>query len=102
MKKIVFALAIVSAGLMSFTTTSTSSSTESNNTEEMVGSTFKLVNDTGSKVKVSHKGGSVSLNNGGSTSLSCTTDKDISVDGNVVFTVSSDLCGKTVKLSSYM
>lgn len=70
---------------------------------EMKGSTFKLVNDTDEKVKVHTGSGEVSLNaNGGSTSVSCTSGKDVKVNGKKIFTISEDLCGEVVKLSKYM
>ncbi len=101
MKKSILAVAaIATLTMMSFTINDTNVKAETGKTE--VSSSFKLVNDTGEKVKISHKGGSVSLNNGGSTSINCDEGKEISVDGNVVFEVSSDMCGKTIKLSQYM
>jgi hypothetical protein len=101
MKKLTLVVAtIATISLMSFTINDNNEKNTSENTE--VSSSFKLVNDTGEKVKISHKGGSVSLNNGGSTSISCDEGKEISVNGKVTFEVSSDMCGKTIKLSKYM
>jgi hypothetical protein len=75
-----------------------------NNTPEVVlSSSFKLINDTGNSVKLKHKGGSMTLNKGGSTSLSCTrTGNDIYIDGKKLHTVSSSDCGKTIKLSTWI
>ena len=36
------------------------------------------------------------------SSFNCDEGKEITVDGKVVFEVSSDMCGKTIKLSKYM
>lgn len=99
-KSILAVIAIATLSFMSFTISDNKAENSFENIE--VSSSFKLVNDTGEKVKVSHKGGSVSLNNGGSTSINCDEGKEISVDGKVVFEVSSDMCGKTIKLSKYM
>ena len=78
--------------------------TSKDNTAEVIrSSSFKLINDTGDAVKLKHKGGSMTLNNGGSTSLSCTrTGNEIFIDGEKVHTVSDDDCGETIKLSSWM
>lgn len=72
-------------------------------TVETTGSSFKLINDTSNKVKIHTGTGEVSLNpKGGSTSISCTSGKNVKADGKVIFKISEDLCGKTVKLSQYM
>ncbi|MCG8574829.1 MAG: hypothetical protein MI810_08100 [Flavobacteriales bacterium] len=70
---------------------------------DVSGSTFKVVNNTGEKVKLEHSGGSVSLNNGSSTSLSCTREgNEIYIDGEHLHTVSSADCGKTYKIKDWM
>ena len=100
MKKIVIiALGLtLTLGVMSF-----NSLNSENEITEVMSSSFKLINDTGSAVKLKHKGGSMTLNKGGSTSLNCTrTGNEIFIDGEKVHTVSSDDCGKTIKLSSWM
>lgn len=68
---------------------------------------FKLVNDTGDKVSIYTGTGFVSLNNGGSTSITCNTGKEVrwaksGKKGDVIFKISSDHCGKTVKLSKFL
>ncbi|WP_432412366.1 hypothetical protein [Rasiella sp. SM2506] len=68
---------------------------------------FKLVNDTGDKVSIYTGSGFVSLNKGGSTSITCNTGKEVrwaksGKKGDVIFKISSDHCGKTVKLSEYL
>lgn len=68
----------------------------------------KIVNDTPNKVEIHTGSGYVSLNaRGGSTSVSCEAGKKISFankgkKGNLIFTINSDMCGKTVKLSAYL
>ena len=99
MKKIgiVALTAILSFGTYSFVHVNNES------TEVISSSSFKLINDTSSSVKVKHKGGSVTLNKGGSTSISCTrTGNEIYIDGKKRHTVSDDDCGETIKLSSWM
>ena len=62
-----------------------------------------LINDTKEKVKVHTGSGSVSLNpRGGKTSFSCNKGKSVKVDGKVIFKISADHCGKTIKLSEYL
>lgn len=101
MKKSIYTIAaIATLTFMSFAIDDNTSTGDLIITE--VSSSFKLINDTGEKVKVSHKGGSVSLNNGGSTSINCDEGKEISVNGKVAFEVTSDMCGKTIKLSKYL
>lgn len=63
---------------------------------------IKLVNDTDEKLKVHTGTGSVSLNPGGSTSISCDAGKVIKVNGKEVFKVTEEMCGKTIKLSKYL
>lgn len=71
--------------------------------EELKGGYYKIVNDTDDKVKIHTGYGTTTLNpNGGSTSVRCETGKKVKVDGDVIFEVSSDMCGETVKLSEYM
>ena len=68
---------------------------------------FKLVNDTGDKVSIYTGSGFVSLNKGSSTSISCNTGKEVrwankGKKGDVIFKISSDHCGKTIKLSKFL
>ena len=70
---------------------------------ESQGSSFTLINDTSEKVKVHTGSGETSLNpRGGKTSISCKSGRNVKANGKVIFKISEDLCGKTVKLSSYM
>lgn len=79
------------------------SSNRSSETPEASSSTFKVVNNSGEKVKLKHKGGEVSLNNGGSTSLSCKNEGNkIYIDGEHVHSVSTDDCGKVFKVKDWL
>lgn len=76
-------------------------------TEKEVGSNFKLINDTGDKVSIHTGSGFVSLNKGGSTSISCNVGKEVRFadsgkKGDVIFEIESSHCGKTLKLSSFL
>ncbi|MGK0386072.1 MAG: hypothetical protein ACI849_000679 [Patiriisocius sp.] len=68
---------------------------------------FKLVNDTGEKVSIHTGSGFVSLNKGGSTSITCNKGKEVrwaksGKKGKVIFKISGDHCGKTLKLSKLL
>ncbi|WP_338790126.1 hypothetical protein V9L05_04485 [Bernardetia sp. Wsw4-3y2] len=70
-------------------------------------SSFKLINDTGSKIRIHTGSGVVSLNNGSSTSISCNNGRKIYTAPNgskddFIFEVDDSMCGKTVKLSKYL
>lgn len=70
-------------------------------------SSFKLVNDTGSKISIHTGTGVANLNKGSSTSITCKIGKKIytasrGTKDKFLFKVSSSHCGKTVKLSSEM
>jgi len=68
----------------------------------------KIVNDTKQDVHLYTGTGHVKLNHGGgSTSVSCEDGKEICFSnkgkkGGVIFTISSSMCGKTIKLSQYL
>lgn len=68
----------------------------------------KIVNDTPNKVEIHTGSGYTTLNaRGGSTSVSCEEGKKISLadngkKGKTIFTINSNMCGKTVKLSEYL
>jgi RNase P/RNase MRP subunit p29 len=67
------------------------------------GENITLINDTPNKLKIHTGSGEVSLNpRGGKTSFSCNPGKTVKADGNVIFKVSEDMCGKTIKLSEYI
>ncbi|EDM44457.1 hypothetical protein SCB49_05490 [unidentified eubacterium SCB49] len=92
----------------SFTAPTEVQNVEINNTEAVVTlASFKLINDTGDKVSIYTGTGFVSLNNGSSTSITCNTGKEVrwaksGKKGDVIFKISSDHCGKTLKLSKLL
>ncbi|WP_338761619.1 hypothetical protein WAF17_15860 [Bernardetia sp. ABR2-2B] len=68
---------------------------------------FKIKNDTGSKLSIYTGSGYVTLNNGSSTSVSCNTGKKVytaskGTKDDFLFKIESSMCGKTVNLSDYM
>lgn len=90
---------------MAFTGLANNTTPENNevNKVEAPDSYFKIVNDTGDKIKIHTGYGETTLNpRGGSTSVRCTSKKKVKVDGKVIFEITSDLCGTTVKLSEYL
>ncbi|WP_055445087.1 hypothetical protein [Lacinutrix himadriensis] len=75
--------------------------------EVSIASSFSLVNDTKEKVSIYTGSGFVSLNKGSKTSISCNSGKEVrwankGKKGNVIFKITSDMCGKTIKLSKVM
>ncbi|MES2480021.1 MAG: hypothetical protein V4561_13115 [Bacteroidota bacterium] len=67
------------------------------------GDNITLINDTPNKLKIHTGTGEVTLNaRGGRTSFSCSVGKTVKADGTVIFKVSEDMCGKTIKLSEYI
>ncbi|MBQ0785883.1 MAG: hypothetical protein KBT69_00170 [Oceanihabitans sp.] len=75
--------------------------------EASISSSFSLVNDTKEKVSIYTGTGFVSLNKGSKTSISCKSGKEVrwankGKKGNVIFKITSDMCGKTIKLSKVM
>lgn len=72
--------------------------------EEVVASSFALINDTKEKVSIHTGTGFVSLNKGAKTSISCNVGKEVrwadaGKKGDVIFKITADSCGKTFKLS---
>lgn len=75
--------------------------------EAIIGSSFKLINDTKNKISIYTGTGFVSLNKGSSTSISCNIGKEVrwaskGKKGDVIFKIESKHCGKTLKLSQVM
>lgn len=102
MKKVLL-LGALAIGAIGFTSATLLNANDAVETVETTGSSFKLINDTSNKVKVHTGSGETTLNpKGGSTSISCKSGKNVKANGKVIFKISEDLCGKTVKLSSYM
>jgi hypothetical protein len=68
----------------------------------------KIVNDTPNKVEIHTGSGYTTLYpRGGSTSVKCEEGRKISFadggkKGKTIFTINSNMCGKTVKLSEYL
>ena len=81
---------------------------EINNSEVVITvASFKLINDTKEKVSIHTGSGFVSLNKGSSTSITCNTGKEVrwadsGKKGDVIFKISSEHCGKTLKLSKFL
>ncbi len=78
-------------------------------TEAFLGKgSVKIVNDTKQDFHIYTGTGHVKLNHGGgSTSVSCEEGKEICTSnkgkkGAVIFKIDASMCGKTVKLSSYL
>ncbi|WP_298512425.1 hypothetical protein [uncultured Kordia sp.] len=93
--------------VLSFSTLSEVATTEIENTVEVYGSSFSLVNDTKNKVSIYTGSGYVTLNKGSKTSISCKVGKTVhwansGKKGDVIFKITSDMCGETVKLSKVM
>ena len=71
------------------------------------GGSFKILNDTDADVQIHTGGGFVELNKGSSTSVTCEAGREIrqankGKKGDIIFTVDDSMCGKTIKLSSYL
>ncbi|WP_128755157.1 hypothetical protein [Aquimarina sediminis] len=97
--------------LISFITLSSFTGIENDNNNELIieeaVSSFSLVNDTKEKVSIHTGRGFVTLNKGSKTSITCNTGKEIrwansGRKGDVIFKITSDMCGKTVKLSKFL
>jgi hypothetical protein len=103
MKTLVLALASITFSLTSFTTIDC----KEIKTEISIGSSFSLINDTKEKVSIYTGTGFVSLNKGSKTSIDCNVGKEVrwaeSVKkGDVIFKITDDMCGETLKLSTLM
>lgn len=93
--------------VLSFTSISEKATTSEETTEAVYGSSFSLINDTKNKVSIYTGSGYVSLNKGSKTSISCKVGKTVhwankGKKGDVIFKITSDMCGETVKLSKVM
>jgi hypothetical protein len=70
-------------------------------------SSFSLINDTKDKISIHTGTGFVSLNKGSKTSIGCNVGKEVrwaneGKKGDVIFKITADMCGKTLKLSELM
>jgi len=108
MKKIVFACLVA---LGAFAVSQTSFATDKTNENELVVPTLnsvKIVNDTKTDYRIHTGSAHVMLyHGGGSTSVSCENGRKISYSNGskatgLIFTIDQSMCGKTVKLSSYI
>ncbi len=103
MKKVIVILAVLSLGLTSFT----NNEMLKPSIELSVGESFSLINDTKDKVSIHTGTGFVSLNKGSKTSIGCNVGKEVrwaesGKKGDVIFKITKDMCGKTLKLSELM
>ncbi|MGH1384070.1 hypothetical protein [Kordia sp.] len=105
MKLMIIAISIFTA--LSFSPIAETTEAVVETTKEIYGSSFSLINDTKSKVSIYTGTGYVSLNKGSKTSISCKVGKTVhwankGKKGDVIFKITSDMCGETVKLSKVM
>mgnify|MGYP000415695237 CR=1 FL=1 len=109
--KTLFLSLLTVAFMMSFNSNQDASNNDSSINIEAVeapmGSSFKLLNDTGSKIRIHTGSGVVTLNNRSSTSISCNNGRKIYTSpngnkGDFIFEVDDSMCGKTIKLSKYL
>jgi hypothetical protein len=103
MKTLVLILATITFSLTSFTTIDY----KEIKTEISIGSSFSLINDTKEKVSIYTGTGFVSLNKGSKTSIGCNVGKEVrwaesGKKGDVIFKITKDMCGETLKLSKLM
>ncbi len=73
-------------------------------TEKSIESSFSLINDSKDKISIHTGTGFVSLNKGSKTSIGCNIGKEVrwaneGKKGDVIFKISSEMCGKILKLS---
>lgn len=83
-----------------------------NNTETILKETktessFSLINDTKDKISIHTGTGFVSLNKGSKTSIGCNVGKEVrwaneGKKGDVIFKITAEMCGKTLKISELM
>jgi hypothetical protein len=105
MKAIILSFSILS--MLFFSEIKNISEKEKTEIEVVIGSSFKLINDTKNKVSIYTGTGFVSLNKGSSTSISCNIGKEVrwankGKKGNLIFKIESKHCGKTIKLTKVM
>jgi hypothetical protein len=68
---------------------------------------ISIINDTKEKISIHTGSGFVSLNKGSKTSITCNTSKEVrwankGKKGDVIFKITSDMCGKTLKISKFL
>lgn len=104
MKVFIYSIAVL--GLLAFKSPEKTEKT-TEKVEVAIGSSFSLINDTKEKVTIHTGSGIVSLNKGSKTSIGCNVGKEVcwannGKKGKVIFKITKDLCGKTVKLSKLL
>jgi hypothetical protein len=107
MKKVLIPFGFVMLLLVGSSFTNVSFYSTNNDTAVLDGF-VKIVNDTPNSIDIHTGSGFATLNaRGGSTSVKCEDGRKISfankgVKGKTIFTINSNMCGKTVKLSEYL
>lgn len=102
MKKAILLLSFVV--LSSFNSASNVDFKLKSNVSIVVGESFSLINDSKDKISIHTGTGFVSLNKGSKTSIGCNVGKEVrwaneGKKGDVIFKITADMCGKTLKLS---
>lgn len=105
MKLAILALSFVM--LCSFGTIERVGLENTSNTEVVFGESFSLINDSKDKISIHTGTGFVSLNKGSKTSIGCNVGKEVrwankGKKGDIIFKITADMCGKTLKLSELM
>ncbi len=75
--------------------------------EKSVESSISFINDSKDKISIHTGTGFVSLNKGSKTSIGCNVGKEVrwaneGKKGDVIFKITSEMCGKTIKLSEFV
>lgn len=73
---------------------------------ESMESSISFINDSKDKISIHTGTGFVSLNKGSKTSIGCNVGKEVrwaneGKKGDVIFKITSEMCGKTLKLSEF-
>lgn len=95
------------AFMMSFSSNQNVEINNSSIEETAPKASFKILNDTGSKISIYTGTGYVTLNNGSKTSVTCNTGKKVytassGTKDDFLFEIKSSMCGETVRLSDYL
>lgn len=108
MKKTIF-VSLLAVGFIALNSSFTKPPvTASSVMESPYSSSVKIVNDTDNDIRIHTGSGHVMLNHGGgSTSVDCEDGRKISYSNGskatgLIFTIDNSMCGKTVKLSTYI
>jgi hypothetical protein len=105
MKKAILLLSFVV--LSSFNSISNVDFKPMSNVSVVFGESFSLINDSKDKISIHTGTGFVSLNKGSKTSIGCNVGKEVrwaneGKKGDVIFKITADMCGKTLKLSELL